>query len=112
MTPKECYHYAIANGRLSPEHEAVIARNAYYAYYYAYFVAGRFRLGESTIARDAELAYKYALHVLKGRFFEAEPVIRQEPIYHWLYQNQITILEKKKQEKEQNLKLNWAKLGF
>ena len=60
--------------------EAIFAKDAEYAYRYAYFVLnGPFRAGEAAIAKDPELAVNYAINILKGPFKAGEAAIAKDP---------------------------------
>ncbi len=68
------------------EGEAAIAKDPYWAYYYArYDIKGRFPEGEAAMATDPYVAYVYARDVLKGRFPEGEAVIAMHPYEAKLY---------------------------
>ena len=59
---------------------------AEYTYEYArYIVKGRWTEAEPIIKQDPEYAYWYALDVVGGRWLEAEPTIIKDPYYAYCY---------------------------
>ena len=66
--------------------EAVLAKDAKCAYWYArYVLNGPFKAGEAAIAKDTEYAYWYARHVLHGRFKAGEAAIAKDPEFSYMY---------------------------
>ena len=64
-----------------PAGEAAIAKDAIYAYKYAFNVLKKspFPAGEAAIAKDHYYAYSYALDILKGPFPAGEAAIAKDP---------------------------------
>ena len=56
------------------------------AYYYTgYMIKGRWPEAEDVIKKDTCYAYLYALNVIKGRWPEAEEYIKKDPYYAYGY---------------------------
>lgn len=53
--------------------------------YAVHVIKGRWPEGEPVIAKDPEWAYRYARDVIRGRWPEAEAVIAKDPKYAWRY---------------------------
>jgi len=56
-------------------------------------IKGRWPEGEAVIAKDAQYAYHYAKDVIGGRFPEGEKVILSDECYKELYTEEFTTLE-------------------
>jgi hypothetical protein len=55
--------------------EPVLKTSVRYAFFYAYYIKGRWVEAEPYIMKDPYYAYRYARCVLKDRWIEAEPYI-------------------------------------
>lgn len=67
--------YAIKPGEW-PEGESAVARDAEWAYLYAYYdLKSRFPQGEPAISKSARISYLYAKDVVKGPFPQGEPAL-------------------------------------
>ena len=87
--PKWAYEYVSKHGK-DEELEPIIAKDAYYSYWYAYEVLdSRFELGEPAIAKNAYYSFYYALNVLNGPFPLGEPAIAPNAYYSQAYTNEV-----------------------
>lgn len=78
-TADECYDYALKHGRLPEKFEKIIAKKAYYAFWYAKnIIKGRFELAEKIIGKTKSYAYDYAITIHKGRFELGEHKISRD----------------------------------
>jgi hypothetical protein len=61
-----------------------------YAFDYAYhIIKGRWIEAEEIIKKDPRYAYCYAYHIIKGRWIEAEEFIKKHPTYAYHYAHNI-----------------------
>ena len=64
----------------------------YWAYWYAlHIIKGRWPEAEATIMTSPEWSYRYARHVIKDRWPEAEAIAAFDP--HWLTRMLMTLLK-------------------
>ncbi len=63
----------------------LISKSGMASFAYAMRTAARFHLGEPAIMKDPKLACQYAIHVICGRWVEAESVIAQNSYGSLLY---------------------------
>jgi hypothetical protein len=69
LTPKDAYKKCKNENRKILELEYIIAKEASYAYLYAFrVIRNRFYIGEKKISEDAEISYFYARDVVKNVF--------------------------------------------
>jgi hypothetical protein len=84
--PNLAYEHAESLLKRFPEGEAAIAKDAWYAYWYArYIIKGRFPEGEAAMAKDAGWAYEYASGVIDGSFPEGEAAIAKNAKFAYEY---------------------------
>jgi len=76
--PFEAFLYVKKLGKRVPELEAIIAKDARCSVLYAVKVLNneRFELGEDVIKTDPKSACRYAIEVLKGRWTEADEILK------------------------------------
>ena len=87
--PKWAFDYVSKHGK-DEDLEPIIAKDAYYSYWYAYEVLdSRFELGEPAIAKNAYYSFYYALNVLNGPFPLGEPAIAPNAYYSQAYTNEV-----------------------
>ena len=77
-----------------PEAEPFIAQNGSNSYWYAHMLGKRFEAGEAAIIRDCpSMVTNYAQYIIKGRWLEAEPFIREYQNYWSDYARAFNIKE-------------------
>jgi hypothetical protein len=86
QSAKGAYDYSYNENARFELGEPVIAKDAYYSYWYACdVIKGRFEPGESTVATDAHCAYVYACDIIKGKFKLGESTIAADASYAYSY---------------------------
>jgi len=86
LTPDKAYAYALRNGVVDPEYEAVIKRDPLTAVQYARTVLkGRFREAESVISTDPYASLLYAKDIMGDRFLQGETAISKHSIHSYFY---------------------------
>ena len=95
IVPKRIYDIAESGKKLTEKQEDAIAKDQYYAYYYAHNVLKKpFLKGEDIIAKDPLFAYYYAQYVLEKHFPKGEDAIAKDPLYAYRYAKNILKLPK------------------
>lgn len=72
--------------KLLMNHEKTLAKDAQYAYKYAYHIlAGPFKEGEPTLSKNAKYSYLYSTYILKKFWPAGEAAISKNAEYSDLY---------------------------
>ena len=86
IVPSRIYANAKSGVELTPKQINTIAKNAKYAYEYAYYVLDRaWPKSEDAISKDATYAYYYARNVLKSPWPKGEDAIAKDAYYAFHY---------------------------